>query len=127
MQLTEVQSRELLHVYGTYVTDLCDTCGAVLGPIRWTFRDERGAWCSQKCRDGIGRQTGVCQGCGTSLKGMRKHAKFCTDTCRKRIRDLAKKPETPVQNEGLTGAISPVGYRGAVGAEKAVKSPPIEL
>jgi hypothetical protein len=129
MRLTEVQSRELSRVYGAYVTEACDRCGAALGPIRWTLRDKPGAWCSQKCRDGIERQAGVCQGCGTSLKGMRKHAKFCTDTCRKRqrVRDVAKKPETPIQNKGLTGTISPVGHGATFNAEKAEKAPAIEF
>jgi hypothetical protein len=69
MRLTEVQSRELSRVYGAYVTEACGRCGAVLGPIRWTFRDEPGAWCSQKCRDGIERQAGMCLGCGSSATG----------------------------------------------------------
>jgi hypothetical protein len=36
MRLTEVQSRETLRVYGANVTEACDRCGAVLGPMRWT-------------------------------------------------------------------------------------------
>ena len=129
MRLTEVQSRKLLRVSGAYVTEACDRCGAALGPIRWTFRDEPGAWCSEKCRDGIERQAGKCQGCGVSLNGKRKHAKFCSDVCRKRqrVRDVSGKPETPTQNKGLRGTISPVGYGGTFDAEEAGKSPAIGL
>ena len=53
MRLTEAQSRELLREHGAYVTEACDRCGAVLGPIQWTILGEPGAWCSQKCREGV--------------------------------------------------------------------------
>ena len=120
-----MQSRELLRVYGAYVTEACDRCGAALGSIRWKFRDEPGAWCSEKCRDGIERQAGVCHGCSVSLKGMRKHAKFCTDTCRKRqrVRDLSKKPETPsYRTKDLQARFRRLAMEGLFDAEKADKS-----
>jgi hypothetical protein len=72
MRLSESQSRELLCKYGAYVTEACDKCGTGLGPFRWTIGGETGAWCSQKCRDGIERQVGMCQGCGVSLAGQAK-------------------------------------------------------
>jgi hypothetical protein len=72
MQLNEWQSRKLVRMHGTYAKEACDGCGKVLGPVRWTLRDQQGAWCSQKCRDGIERQARSCQGCGVSLHGKRK-------------------------------------------------------
>src|ERR1035437_4906843 len=84
MRLSEAQSYELLRVHGAYVTEACDRCGTVLGPIRWTIRGVPEAWCSQKCRDGVDRQPGVCRGCGTALTGKRRGAIYCDRTCRMR-------------------------------------------
>lgn len=38
---------------GMYVTTACDTCGALLGAVRYTRRGELGEWCSEICRDGV--------------------------------------------------------------------------
>ena len=115
MRLSESQSRELLCKCGAYVTEACDKCGTVLGPIRWTISGETGAWCSQKCRDGIERQAGMCQGCGVSLAGKRKGARFCSDVCRmrQRVPDRADKPKTSIQNTALTDAVESFGYGGS--------------
>jgi hypothetical protein len=117
MQLTEAQSRALLHAHGAYVTEACDRCGAVLGSIRWTIRGESGAWCSRKCRDGVDHQPGVCCGCGTSLAGKQRGAMYCGRTCRMRkvrkdVQDSASIVNTPIQDKGLTEAISRFGYGG---------------
>jgi hypothetical protein len=40
---------------------------------------------------------------------------------------MVKKPETPIQDKGLTGTISSTGYGGTLDAGKADKSPAIEL
>jgi hypothetical protein len=53
MRLTEQQSRALLAKHGMYVTEACDTCGKILGPVRFTRKDQPGEWCSRECRDGI--------------------------------------------------------------------------
>lgn len=52
MRLTEKQSRELIAKHGVYVTEACDKCGQILGPVRFTRKDEAGEWCSRQCRDG---------------------------------------------------------------------------
>ena len=114
MKLTEAQSRGLLRVYGAYVVEACDRCGAVLGPIRWTIRNEPGVWCSRKCRDGTGLQLGVCRGCGTALAGKRSDATYCGRTCRMRAvrkasQDSGNIVNTPIANKGLTSVIS--GFR----------------
>jgi hypothetical protein len=121
MRLAEAQSRLLLCAHGAYVTEVCDRCGAVLGSIRWTIRGEPGAWCSQKCRDGIERLARTCQGCGVSLRGKRKGAHFCSDVCRmrQRVRDRPSKPKTNIQNTTLTGTIPKFGYEGAYADEHA--------
>jgi hypothetical protein len=104
-------------VHGVYVTETCDKCGTVLGPIRWALRDEPGAWCSQKCRDGEEHRHGVCRGCGTPLAGKRRGAIYCGRTCRMRtVRKAIENPpnivNTPIANKGLTGAICELGYKG---------------
>ena len=123
MRLTELQSRRILHRHGTYATDACDKCSALLGPIRWTIIGEKGAWCAKKCRDGIDHKNGACHGCGVSLSGMRKHAKYCSDVCRKRRRvlDLQQNPERPIANKGLAEAISRFGYGHSTGSSKRVQ------
>lgn len=112
MQLTEAQSRELLKTHGAYVTAACDKCGLILGHVCYTRRNDPGQWCSKVCRDGVDPKVGVCQGCGVSLAGMRKHARYCSDVCRKRqqARDRRKNPETPIAGKGLTTATSASGY-----------------
>jgi len=40
MKITASQSRELLERFGCYVTEACDKCGRVLGPVRYTRKDE---------------------------------------------------------------------------------------
>jgi len=85
MQLTIQQSRELLDKFGCYVTEACDQCGRILGPVRYTRRGESGVWCSRECRDGKeAHAPGTCLTCRASLAGLRRGTKFCSDTCRKR-------------------------------------------
>ena len=53
MRLSEAQTCELLRVHGTYITDACDNCGRLLGPVRFTRQGDTGVWCSRACRDGV--------------------------------------------------------------------------
>jgi hypothetical protein len=38
---------------GVFVAEACDRCGRLLGPVRFTRRDDSGVWCSRECRDGV--------------------------------------------------------------------------
>ena len=107
MRLTESQSRELLAKYRAYVTEVCDKCGKILGPIRFTRCGQAGAWCSKSCRDGFERKPGTCLGCGVPFNGKRKGALFCSDVCRKRCHIQIRRiiAETPIEKEALTDAI----------------------
>jgi len=51
MRLTEEQSGALLAKHGVYVTEACDKCGQILGPVPFTRFREPGVWCSRECRD----------------------------------------------------------------------------
>jgi hypothetical protein len=85
MHLTRQQSCALLEKHGCYVTETCDRCGQILGPVRFTRQDDSGVWCSRECRDGAETHApGTCKGCGVRLPdGKRRGALHCDDACRK--------------------------------------------
>jgi len=77
--------RAALRQRGVYVTEACDRCGRIFGPVRYTRADDAGAWCSRQCRDGADSHApGTCWSCGASLTGLRRSTRFCSATCRKR-------------------------------------------
>ena len=57
MRLTTAQSHALLEKHGCYVAEVCDKCGQLLGPVRFTRRGESGVWCSRECRGDAQRET----------------------------------------------------------------------
>jgi hypothetical protein len=106
MRITaEVQAR-VLSEYGVCVNEACDRCGKVLAAVRWTRKDTQGTYCSQLCRDGVGRVSGRCVGCDAALTGKRRGARWCSDTfrMRHRVKDSANNPKAPIQNNELTTA-----------------------
>jgi hypothetical protein len=50
MMLREELRKRLLEDRGVYVKECCDKCGQLLGPIRYTRKDDSGVWCSRECR-----------------------------------------------------------------------------
>ena len=79
------------------------------GPVRFTRKDDPGVWCSRECRGGKNvHAPGTCQSCKGSLAGVRKGAKFCSDTCRSREHRVPQTPQysrcTPRKTKVLTGA-----------------------
>src|SRR5215469_14222995 len=85
MRLTTKQSRELFEKFGIYAKECCDKCGQVLGPVRYTRKDDTSEWCSRECRDGYTcHAPGTCKTCRASLAGLRRGTLFCSPTCRKR-------------------------------------------
>jgi hypothetical protein len=99
---------------GIYVTEACDRCGQLLGPVRFTRAGEPEVWCSRKCRDGVARDCGACRVCGAQLNGKRRGAMYCSDRCRKR--DTAQSPGLAnyrgmaAENKRVTDAILVSGY-----------------
>jgi RNase P subunit RPR2 len=79
----EVRSR-LQEERGIYVTEACDRCGQLLGPVRFARKDEPGVWCSRECRDGKeAHAPGTCKHCHATLpKGKRRGALYCDDACK---------------------------------------------
>jgi hypothetical protein len=110
VKLTVEQSRRSLEEHGSYLTEACDKCGKLLAEIRFTVKGQSGEWCSRECRDGVAHEWGKCLGCGASLNGKRKDAKYCGNTCRMRVKQDRPNQEiiaqTPVQNKALMGAKS---------------------
>jgi hypothetical protein len=84
MQLTTEQSYSLLEKFGVYAGECCDRCGQVLGPERFTRRNESGVWCSRVCRDGEkAHAPRTCKNCKARLpEGKRRDAMYCDDSCK---------------------------------------------
>jgi hypothetical protein len=61
MKLTAEQSRVVLAQFGCFVKEICDKCGAALGAVRFTRKDDHRAWCSQVCR-GDGERPAIRRG-----------------------------------------------------------------
>ena len=99
MQMTPEQSYALLDKHGCYVTEACDKCSQILGPVRYTRKGDSGVWCSRQCRDGAeAHEPKTCRHCRAKLpEGKRRGAVFCDDACRKAFRrqnDPIQAPET---------------------------------
>ena len=83
MHLTIEQSQALHEKYGCYLTEVCDKCQQILGPVRFARRGGGGVWCSRECRDGAeAHAPGTCKGCGARLpEGKRRGSHYCDDAC----------------------------------------------
>ncbi len=125
MLFTIQQSHELLAKHGCYVTEACDKCGQILGPVRYTRKGDSGVWCSRKCRDGKeAHAPGTCRTCGASLVGLRRGALFCSDTCRKRdanqkVLDGTNYPGIAAHSKGLKTLNRGFAYSYASAPENA--------
>jgi hypothetical protein len=67
MKLTDRQLCLLVSTHEVYVTEACDQCRKILGPVRFTRSGESSVWCSRLCRDGVEHRAGICRGCGAPL------------------------------------------------------------
>jgi len=52
MKLSSEQQDAIKREYGIFANEACDSCGKVLGSVRYIRRNELGEWCSEFCRDG---------------------------------------------------------------------------
>lgn len=112
MRLTREQSYALLEKHGCYVTEVCDKCGQILGPVRFTRRDDAGVWCSRECRGDAERQKIHKGGRPKKYKHDRARKNAHAQQQREfRLRSsVTKTCQQPDANKGLTGAISASGY-----------------
>jgi hypothetical protein len=97
MHLSPAQSYALLEKHGSYIKEVCDKCGAGIGPVSFTRKDQIGVWCSRECRDGIppnsaltNRPARVCLECGVTLIGKRADSEFCSSAHKMRFHRKAK-------------------------------------
>lgn len=106
MRLTAELQARVSALYGICANEACDKCGNVLTEVRWTRKDRPETYCSELCRAGIERVIERCAGCGTELTGMRRGARWCSDTCRMRhrVKDSANNAKKAIQNNGLAAA-----------------------
>lgn len=126
MRLTTEQSYALLEKHGCYVTEVCDKCGQILGPVRFTRRGESGVWCSRECRDGAeAHAPGTCWTCGASLTGLRRGTKFCPDVCRVRFSRKSQTTQNSrneqLKTHGLQTRVEVLALPAQQGAETAQK------
>jgi hypothetical protein len=93
----KVSAAELAYVraQGLHITEKCDGCGKLLNQtIRYTIAGKPEIYCSAGCRDlAFFRDhreakkhstPGKCVYCGATLKGKRRGALYCDETCKKR-------------------------------------------
>jgi hypothetical protein len=106
MKLTPDQSQELLARFCCYVMEACDKCSKLLGPVRYTRKDEPGEWCSRECRGDADRE--VVRRGGRPRKYRNAEMARAAKTVRQRGYRLSPSVEkTPSQlcgNKGLAGA-----------------------
>jgi len=120
MRLSIQQSRDLLEEYGVFANSVCDRCGLILGPVRYTRKDDSGEWCSRNCRDGAdAHEPKTCRHCKAKLpEGKRRGAAFCDDACRK-----AAKRQSGLLQSSQTDKLSrtkPSIYAGLSSGKEAV-------
>lgn len=136
MKLTREQAYELLSNYCCYVMEICDKCGQLLGPVRFTRHGESGVWCSRECRDGAdAHRPGTCKACKAKLpEGKRRGAMYCDGSCREaayrsRIALRTSRTQTlSVTRTSIHVAFSPEKSRDSVaGHPKAFSSAQDEI
>ncbi len=122
MKLQPRRAYTLLDAPGSYITEICDRCGAGIGPVRFIRKNSPGVWCSQECRDGKEtHQAGTCKHCHAPLpEGKRRGSSSCDDVCKQagsRSRARSQRPETgklPVTKPPIYAAFSPEQLSPAV-------------
>jgi hypothetical protein len=94
MRLTTEQSYALLEKFGVYVNEVCDSCSKILGPVRYTRRNETGVWCSRKCRGDVERP---------AVRGLvqRKHATLEDRVAGRRAKAAARQERLRLRKTGL--------------------------
>jgi ribosomal protein L40E len=128
MLLTDRRARELLLKHGVFAREICDKCGAVLGAVRFTRKDESSVWCSRECRDEADAHApGTCRHCHATLPaGKRRGSAFCDDACKQaahRLKIVSRKSRTaklPVTKDSFNAAFSPENLPVRVASHQGV-------
>ena len=115
MQLTIQQSYELLDRHGVFAREACTKCTAILGPVRYTRKNESGEWCSRECRgDGTwnvvrtGGRPQKYRNDSTRLKAERLQNAERQKTFRARVQRNGKPPRIFAETKDLQAQKSPL-------------------
>jgi hypothetical protein len=125
MEISIELRKTLIEERGIYVTEACDSCTQLLGPVRFTRAGESGVWCSRGCRDGKeAHSPRTCKGCGAALPtAKRRGAAYCDDACRKahsRVADPKLSRTKASIYAGFCTVSSPGSYPHSRKAENAI-------
>jgi len=96
MHLTAEQRNTILDKTGCYVTEACDKCGKLLGPVRYTRKDEAGVWCSRECR-GDAERPAIRQGGRPRKYRTQEHARAAKTELQRNRRNGLNEAKTPSQ------------------------------
>jgi hypothetical protein len=110
MLLTVQQSYALLEKHGVYAREICDKCGAVLGAVRFTRKDESGVWCSRECR-GDGERSAIRRGGRPRKYGDERTRKNAHAQQQRDFRfrsSVTKTCPQPIVSKGLAGTKTPL-------------------
>ena len=118
MRLTPEQSYELLKKHCCYASEACDKCGQLLGPVRYTRKNDGGVWCSQKCRGDEAQRT-VRRG-GRPRKHLSNSEK--QRAYRGRILGVTKPSRSLTETKGLQAQKSPLSHYPFASAVPTQKS-----
>jgi hypothetical protein len=130
MRLTTRQSCDLLAKHGCYLAEICDRCGQILGPLRYTRRGDHGVWCSRECRDGKEAHTPrTCKHCKAKLpEGKRRGAMYCDDSCKeaahrsKAAIQTSRARKLSVTKASICAAFSQDYYRDGVAGHPGLRT-----
>lgn len=106
MMLREELRRRLLEERGIYVTEACDKCGQLLGPVRSTRKGDSGVWCSRECRG---------DAAGPAIRKGGRPRKYANgaekqQAYRERVLVVTKPPCSIVETKNLQAQKSPLSH-----------------
>jgi hypothetical protein len=124
MLLTIQNSYELLAKYGFFAREICDTCGIVLGAVRFTRHNESKVYCSRECRGDAQR---------SSTHRRERPRKYKTDRERRAAKtrqqqvyrshpNVEKTVRIQSETKGLQKQKWPVSYLGTPGLGEPLSS-----
>jgi hypothetical protein len=123
MILSDEARTRLQETRGIYVTEPCDRCGQLLGPIRFTRARESDVWCSRTCRG-----DGAVESQGQKFHKGGRPKKYKHERARKNAHaqqqrefrsrsSVTKTYEQPIADKGLRGAVLTSCYGGTTKPE----------
>jgi hypothetical protein len=118
MLLAIQKSYELLANYGFFAREICDTCGIVLGAVRFTRHNESKVYCSRECRGDAQRSSTHRQGRPRKYKTDRERraAKTRQQQVYRSHPNVEKTVRIQSETKNLQTQKVPLSYLGTPGA-----------